>query len=55
VGGRGKPPKEGVKINLDKGDYAKLKEIAAEQGTVASALIRQSVKYIIKNRRAPLL
>jgi hypothetical protein len=44
--------KEAVKIRLDTGEYAALQEIAEEQGTMASVLIRQAVKQIIKTYRA---
>lgn len=43
--------KEAVKIRLDVGDYALLQEIAEEQGSKASILIRQAVKQIIKTYR----
>jgi CHASE3 domain sensor protein len=44
--------KEAVKIRLDTGEYAALQEIADDQGTMASVLIRQAVKQIIKTYRA---
>jgi hypothetical protein len=47
--GRPKPkPMESVKIRLDEGDYARLQDIAREQGSKASVLIRQAIKQIIK-------
>jgi hypothetical protein len=47
--GRPKPkPMESVKIRLDEGDYALLQDIAREQGSKASVLIRQAIKQIIK-------
>jgi hypothetical protein len=46
---RPKPkPMESVKIRLDEGDYALLQDIAREQGSKASVLIRQAIKQIIK-------
>jgi hypothetical protein len=41
-------PVESVKIRLDEGDYALLQDIAREQGSKASVLIRQAIKQIIK-------
>ncbi|MDR2782696.1 MAG: hypothetical protein LBB48_02440 [Treponema sp.] len=44
----GAKPMESVKIRLDEGDYALLQDIAREQGSKASVLIRQAIKQIIK-------
>jgi hypothetical protein len=53
--GRPKPkPMESVKIRLDEGDYTLLQDIAREQGSKASILIRQAVKQIIKAHAASL-
>jgi hypothetical protein len=46
--------KQSVKIRLDEGDYALLQQIAEEQGSKASILIRQAVKKIIKDNVASL-
>jgi hypothetical protein len=48
--GRFKPaPKQSVVIRLDEGDYGILQRIAERKGTKAAALIRQSVKEMIRN------
>jgi 16S rRNA U516 pseudouridylate synthase RsuA-like enzyme len=42
-------PKQAVVIRLDEGDYRILQRIAERKGTKAEALIRQSVKEMIRN------
>ena len=43
------PPKRQVQIRFDPGDYEQLQIIAHRKGTTAAALIRETVKQIIKN------
>jgi hypothetical protein len=46
-------PKQAVMIRFDDGDYERLKEIAQDQGTNGTALIRKAVKDIIKAADTP--
>ncbi len=40
--------RESKKIRLDHGDYTRLQEIAAGEGTTAAALVRRAIKEFIK-------